>query len=360
MKLFFYILRLFLKLTAGVLMLAVFMFVLSDLVDKYSRLFERYNATSTDIFYYYLYEIPFQAIQILPFAALIGSIGTMMMLNRTGEIIAIRAAGLGPFRILKPILAGGICFTILTLAISQSVIPKFSIKRNHLLETLKGRKVQSLSENRWVKKGDWVYTFSDYNLSTKTLSGVKAFRFGGSSISLKEVWRADKAVYDSKKERWVVKEKHNVKFLNVKKVKSKSSGTQVLKLPYEPMNLFKDERNPIEFSYLELVSKIRNMKKTGAQFRRFEVSLHVKLGYCFAALLLSVMGLKFGFTFERSSAVMKSLLMSISFGVGYWFVLSSVRAMVLSSSSPTWIAGWAANFFILVVIYFETRKLGRI
>ena len=360
MKLFFYVFRLFLKFTAGVTFLAVFMFVLSDLVDKYGRMFDRYDATANDIFYYYIFQIPFQLIQILPFAALIGSIGTMIMLNRSGEVIAVRAAGVGPFGLFRPFLAGGVLFLTFTFLINQLVIPTFAIKRNRLVERLKGGGDQTLSESRWTIRNGWVYTFSDYDLQTKTLVGVRAFKLGNDKSSLAAVWKADRVAFDQNSQQWKAIEMATVRFLAKSTVTSNIVKEQMVSLPFEPKNLFNDDREPIEFSYSELWTKIDAMRNTGSQYRNYQTSFHVKVGYCFASILLSVLGLKFGFIFERSSVVMKNLIIALTLGVSYWFVLSSARAFVLSSSAPTWIAGWAANIFFLLVVFYEVKKLGRI
>lgn len=361
MRIFSYILRQYLKFSFGVLFLALFMFVLSDLVDKHSRLFVKFEASSFQIVQYYLYEIPFQAIQILPFAALIGSVGAMMLFNRGGEIVALRAAGMGPFRIGKPIFFGGILFSVVTFYVSQVVVPRASIERNHLLEKLKGGTGgESGAALRWVKDGPWVYSFSNYILAEKTLENVKAFKYAGSGVVLQQLWGAKTAVYDEDANVWNLKQYFEVS-LSGQRVSSYAEKDGIaLPLPFEPAKLFKDERSPIEFSYTELKNKVQDFKQSGTQYRRFEVSYHVKLATCFAALLLSLLGLKFGFKFERSTAVVKSLLLTLAVGVGYWFVLSATRAIVLSSSLPAWIAGWTANMLLVLILSWELKRLSKV
>lgn len=357
MLIFNYVFKQFLKFTFGILLLAIFMFVLSDVIDKYGRLFEKYQASGTDVFLYYLYEIPFQVIQIAPFAALIGAISTMVVLNRNGEIIAIRAAGMGPFKLARGIIAGGVLCAVISFVGGEYVVPNAIIKRNQLVDKLKGDKSGSVSDNKWVKSGSWVYTYKKYDLTSKTLYGLQGFRRSDDKNALKQMWTSSKAVYDEDSSRWQVFGRKKVKFSggNVKYLANLPD--RLLSLPYKPERLFRDERMPLELSFSELTSKIREMKNTSSQYRRYEVSFHVKLGYCLAGLLLALLGVKFGFTFERSSQTMKSLLTTIVIGIGYWLVLSSSRALILSSTLPVWIAGWSANIFLAGVIFFEARKL---
>lgn len=55
--------------------------------------------------------------------------------------------------------------------------------------------------------------------------------------------------------------------------------------------------------------------------------------------------------------MMKYLLWSLVFGVGYYFVLSSTRAVALSSDLPTAVAGWGANLFLVMILFAEFRKM---
>lgn len=358
MRIFFYIFKLFNKLTAGVLTLAVFMFVLSDLAESYGDFFEKYGASGKEIAAYYAYQIPFQIVQILPFAALIGSIATMMLLNKSGEIVAIRAAGLGPYRIAKPIIFGGLLFLVLNFWFSHSVVPSNAVKRNRLVEQIKGGGSKSLLDAKWMKKDGWVYSYANYDLSRKALIGIKAFKIDEKSGRIQQMWEATKAVYDEKTKNWQLNGEFKASFKGKVLERFERISKFNSPLPYEPSKLFKDERLPIEFSYGELLERVRDLKAKGTQYRPYEVELHVKLGYCLAALLLSLLGIKFGFKFERSSAVMKSLFVTLVLGVGYWFVLSSMRALALSSSTlPPWVAGWGANIFLAAVVVLESKRL---
>jgi LPS export ABC transporter permease LptG len=359
MLIFFYIFKQFMKFTSGIVVLSMFMFVLSDLVDKYGRLFERYNASISDVVEYYLYETPFQMIQIIPFAALIGAIATMVMLNRSGEIIAIRASGVGPFRLAKGIVLGGLICAVFTIICSEYIVPKAVVMRNQLVDSLKGEKSIGAFDVSWMKSGRWIYTFQEYDLASKTLVGLKAFRRTNSNDSISQIWIADRAVYVTDTKRWMVVNRKKVKLAGGKVESVAKLPDRLFDLPYKPERLFKDERSPIELSFSELYMKVSEMKSASSQYRRYEVSLHVKIGYSLAALLLSLLGLKFGFTFERSSQIMKSLLLTIVIGIGYWFVLSSARALVLSSTLPAWIAGWSANIFLLFFVFLDVRKLSR-
>jgi lipopolysaccharide export LptBFGC system permease protein LptF len=121
-------------------------------------------------------------------------------------------------------------------------------------------------------------------------------------------------------------------------------------LPIEPKKLKKDRRKPNELSIRELSDLIERGEQSGADTVPYKVELQSKFAYPFAAFVVSLIGLKFGYKSERSTETVKGVLVAFFIGISYWFVLSAGRALGLQGSvSPFW-AAWMANFVILGII----------
>src|SRR5687768_5256436 len=103
MRLFFYILREYVKYVIGTIALTIFLFILFDFIHKTTKYFSEYEPTTENIIKFYAYQIPAQLVQALPIAALLASVISMILLSRTNEITAMRAAGMGPWRIAAPL-----------------------------------------------------------------------------------------------------------------------------------------------------------------------------------------------------------------------------------------------------------------
>jgi lipopolysaccharide export system permease protein len=93
MRLFWYIFKDYLKYVIGTLVLCMFLFVLFDFIHKTTKYFAQYKPSSDLIFQMYLYQLPMHISQALPIASLLASVITMVLLSRTNEITAMRAAG---------------------------------------------------------------------------------------------------------------------------------------------------------------------------------------------------------------------------------------------------------------------------
>jgi len=88
--------------------------------------------------------------------------------------------------------------------------------------------------------------------------------------------------------------------------------------------------------------------------------LHGKLAYPFAAFVVSLIGLKFGYKSERATETTKGVLVAFFIGISYWFIMSAGRALGLRGTIPPVVSAWMANCVILGIISFDawmSRKL---
>ena len=123
MRIFWYIFRDYLKYVIGTLVLCMFLFVLFDFIHKTTKYFTQYKPSTDLIFQMYLYQLPMHISQALPIASLLASVITMVLLSRTNEITAMRAAGMGPLKIGLPLATGGVLLSIAAYAVNERVIP---------------------------------------------------------------------------------------------------------------------------------------------------------------------------------------------------------------------------------------------
>ena len=89
-------------------------------------------------------------------------------------------------------------------------------------------------------------------------------------------------------------------------------------------------------------------KRHGALF-----DLHGKLAYPFAAFVVSLIGLKFGYKSEQTTGTAGGVLLAFCIGISYWFVMSAGRALGLRGGLPPFVAAWLANAVILGIIMFD-------
>ncbi len=90
------------------------------------------GATATDLGFYYMIKLPSYLSVVLPLALLVSLLYTLGQMHRNHEITALRAAGVGLFRITRGIWVAGVLLCGVTWYINASVIP-WSIEESRVI-----------------------------------------------------------------------------------------------------------------------------------------------------------------------------------------------------------------------------------
>ena len=86
---------------------------------------------------YYGTMVPLIFVQIAPFACLMATLYTLSNFNRHLEIMAMRASGLSPWAIVRPILWMGLFMSVCVFVVNETVAPRAAqttqeLKEGHL------------------------------------------------------------------------------------------------------------------------------------------------------------------------------------------------------------------------------------
>ena len=101
--------------TLGLLLMQAMYEDFSDLIND--------DAGVMDIFVYYAVKLPSYLSVVLPLALLVSLLYTLGQMHRNNEITAMRAAGMGFFRITRVIWASGVLLCGVMWYINAAVIP---------------------------------------------------------------------------------------------------------------------------------------------------------------------------------------------------------------------------------------------
>ncbi|MBC7660405.1 MAG: LPS export ABC transporter permease LptG [Chitinophagaceae bacterium] len=358
MKLFFYVFRDFVKYVIGTLLIVVFLFVLFDFIHKTTRYIPRYNPETSLLIKLYLYNLPNLIAQSLPIASLLASVVTMVLLSRTNEITAMRAAGMGPFRLGLPIIVGGALVSLVSLCIGEFVQPKASARMHYIddVQIARGSDTQVSEGARWLKSGNTLYNFRDYDPITNVMTGIRVIETG-ENFRPKRSLEARLATYRPDVKDWLL-EDVKVLYFWPKGTLSYSEKKQVLpvSIPVEPAKLKKERRVPAELSSQELTDAIRKGDDSGKDIQAYRVDFHSKIAQYFAAFVLSLIGLKFGYKSERTMETARGVLVAVFIGVSYWVIMSSVRTLAVKGIVPPVLAAWVANVVIFGISIYNTMQ----
>lgn len=352
MILFRYILGEYFRYVLATLFLVAFLFVLLDVVHNSGGYFAKYNAQTDEIARYYFYRLPFQIIQAVPIGAMLASVVVMVLLERSNEIAAMRASGLGPLDIARPLAVGGLSLTLFAFVVGEKIIPKSSQLAHYIKEVeIEGESALGGNEQRnWLRSGNQLVHYKEYQPQNYTLQGLELVTLGENflpSLAYHSEW----AVYKPESQLWRLQDTDLLRFDSLGQLISQESIAEIhLPLPIDPKKLKIDRRRPDELSLSELSERVISGRNIGEDVLQFQVAWHAKLAFPLAAILISFLGLPLAFRSDRGSNPITSILLAFTIGLSYWVVFSACRALGNAGTLPPFLAGWSANFVLLALV----------
>jgi lipopolysaccharide export system permease protein len=309
----------------------------------------------------YLYQLPLHISQALPIASLLASVITMVLLSRTNEVTAMRAAGMGPFRIGLPLAVGGIILSVFAFFVNERVIPSSSQKL-HFVQDVQiegGQASEVASHTRWQRRGNLIINFRDYDISAQKIVGLNIVEVR-SSFRPERIIDAASAKYSVESNVWDAEDIQITYFRDDGTIDfTEHRKSLTVRLNLDPKKLMRDRRTPEEMSIRELKELISRGEKSGADTLAYRVDLQVKLAYPLAAFVVSLIGLSFGYKSERTTETARSVLTAFSVGISYWFILNAVKALGKRGDIPPVVAGWFADCFIFAVVMIQAWRSRR-
>jgi len=359
--LFRYIIRSYFRYVFGTIVLCTFLFILFDFIHRTTGYFVRYQPSFKHILQLYVLQVPAFLVQGLPIASLMASVVTMVLLSRNNEITAMRAAGMGPWAVATPLAVGGMALSLMSLVLGETVLPQAAARVGYVKSVLiEGEPDAQTNEGvRWVRDQNRLFHFRVFDSLTQTMSGVRLLETG-SGFQVRSSTEASRALYQADRDSWILYDVKHLTFRHDGSVaRLEREEQREMSLPIDPAKLRKERRKPSEMSLVELWEIISKGEAMGVDVSSFRVEMHLKFAYSFAAFVVGLIGIRFGYRSERTMETARSVLIAFLIGTSYWFILNAGRALGRYSVHP-FLSAWLANFIILgiaLVMIWRVRKI---
>jgi len=319
-----------------------------------------------------VFRIPGRIVEIMPIAALIGSIYVCANMAAQSEYTILRVAGLHPISALKTLLKIAVPIAIATLIFSEAIGPiTEKLSRDIKITAVNfGKESLDLRSGAWIKDkrrsedsvGNEIAGMRYINVgmfeNNGTFKGVRVYEFDENYRLV--IIRNAETVVTVRDGLW---ELHNVKETYFTETKPQSPldpnfTTKILKIEKKylatdinPQLLSALLIQPDKMSIWGLFNYIHHLYENKQDYQRYAIAFWKKLIYPFTVLVMLALALPFAYLQTRSGGIGYKVFGGIMLGISFQLFNSLFSHLGLLGDWPSFISAIipAAIYFVLAV-----------
>jgi lipopolysaccharide export system permease protein len=322
----------------------------------------RNGYTLSNAIYYVLVTVPRRMYEMFSFAALIGGLLGLGGLASTGELTALRAAGMSRLRIAVSAV-GVVALLVVGVVIMGETIGPWGDQQAQALELQlrSNGSIGQTSSGLWARDGDRIINAKNSTLRTEgdhsfvQLIDVRVFTLTPDGQQLARFDQADTAEQVGRE--WVL---DNVRTSTIddNAVHSQTSARERWDSKLDPEVLQQSLVQPQYLSMRDLEHIIEYKQKNGENTRPYETPLWSRILYPVNVLVLVLCTMPFAFGALRSGGLGKRIFMGMIIAIGWYFVQKAIVSFGTVYGIPPIVANVLPALLLIGIAWFYFRKNG--
>ena len=315
----------------GTTLVLSFLQILFTYLGELGSLKPTYNAWQA--FLYVIWGAPSYLYEILPVAALIGSVLGLGALASNSELIVMRSVGISLWRIVGWVMRSALLLIVLSFVLSEWVIPYTNEKAQSIK---KQRSVAALGEVKgyWSREGQR-FIYIDYANSQGQLRNIQAIDFD-QNYRLQSFVTAEQGQF-VKDGQWTLKESHQVDLLAQGNAIKTDHEQQALGLALQPKYVHMVTLDPDDLSPSQLISFMQYLSEYSQVPKTYELAFWKKVTSPFALITLVLIACSFIFGPLRQQSMGFRLVIALFTGLGFFYLQDFLGyASLVYAPSPAW------------------------
>ena len=315
----------------GTTLVLSFLQILFTYLGELGSLKPTYNAWQA--FLYVIWGAPSYLYDILPVAALIGSVLGLGALASNSELIVMRSVGISLWRIVGWVMRSALLLIVLSFVLSEWVIPYTNEKAQSIK---KQRSVAALGEVKgyWSREGQR-FIYIDYANSQGQLRNIQAIDFD-QNYRLQSFVTAEKGQF-LKDGQWTLEKSHQVDLLAQGNAIKTDHDQQALGLALQPKYVHMVTLDPDDLSPSQLISFMQYLSEYSQVPKTYELAFWKKVTSPFALITLVLIACSFIFGPLRQQSMGFRLVIALFTGLGFFYLQDFLSyASLVYAPSPAW------------------------
>ena len=316
----------------GTTLVLSFLQILFTYLGELGSLKPTYNAWQA--FLYVIWGAPSYLYDILPVAALIGSVLGLGALASNSELIVMRSVGISLWRIVGWVMRSALLLIVLSFVLSEWVIPYTNEKAQSIK---KQRSVAALGEVKgyWSREGQR-FIYIDYANSQGQLRNIQAIDFD-QNYRLQSFVTAEKGQF-LKDGQWTLEKSHQVDLLAQGNAIKTDHEQQALGLALQPKYVHMVTLDPDDLSPSQLISFMQYLSEYSQVPKTYELAFWKKVTSPFALITLVLIACSFIFGPLRQQSMGFRLVIALFTGLGFFYLQDFLGyASLVYAPSPAWL-----------------------
>jgi len=301
------------------------------------------NYTATQALMFVALNLPSYLFQLLPVAALIGSLLGLGNLARGSELVVMRASGVTTTRFCVWLGLAGFILAVLMVGLGEFVAPPLE-KYARQLKVFSKYSEFSFAGSRgtWVRDGDTIISVEQQSADAR-YGGVQVFRFD-SGRRLLGVGRAESASVDDATG-WQLEGYAETRFEDGRTVVDRSATKEVrTTLSAEFLGLAVVE--PETMGLHDLRAYIAHLQRNNLDFAAFEAAFWARIARVTALVLVVMLALPFALGPMRDSGQGARTVVGILIGAGFVLLSRTLESSGQLFDLSPWIVGWGPTLLL--------------
>jgi lipopolysaccharide export system permease protein len=315
----------------GTTLVLSFLQILFTYLGELGSLKPTYNAWQA--FLYVIWGAPSYLYDILPVAALIGSVLGLGALASNSELIVMRSVGISLWRIVGWVMRSALLLIVLSFVLSEWVIPYTNEKAQSIK---KQRSVAALGEVKgyWSREGQR-FIYIDYANSQGQLRNIQAIDFD-QNYRLQSFVTAEKGQF-LKDGQWTLEKSHQVDLLAQGNAIKTDHEQQALGLALQPKYVHMVTLDPDDLSPSQLISFMQYLSEYSQVPKTYELAFWKKVTSPLALITLVLIACSFIFGPLRQQSMGFRLVIALFTGLGFFYLQDFLGyASLVYAPSPVW------------------------
>ncbi|MBI3319111.1 MAG: LptF/LptG family permease [Candidatus Omnitrophica bacterium] len=346
--------------TAGGLTAAL---LVGNIIFKFAELVIAKGVGLLDILRLLIYLVPHLLSFTIPMACLIAVVLAFGRLSTDYELIAVRASGIAPMRLIPPMLVTALVISGGLLILNDRVVP-----HAHLAFRRQLKAIGVKQPTAYLEAGTFIKEFAPYIIFVYQIEGEKLFHVRiyepqpngptrtivathGAFESSHDGRAVQLNLYDGTIDEW--DPEHPGSLYKV------SFTTYSLTMTADTPTKGRLGKKVMELTFRELDRERQRMKAEGIETTPLDIELHRKIASSFAPVIFILFGLALGLGRHHHERLI-SFVWVLALLMAYYLSMLGMNAVALKGWVPAWLTMWIPNLLgATISVVFLARVVRR-